>query len=64
MVRRLPTLFLITFSLNQNHKKAILGIFSIARYMHLEIVFVNEKNHRDTMVFLWGVEDIRAVCNM
>lgn len=46
MVRLLPTLFWTTFSLNQNHKKAILGIFSIARYMHLEIVFVNEKNHR------------------
>lgn len=53
MVRLLPTLFLITFSLNQNHKKAILGIFSIARYMHLEIIFVKEKTIGDTMVFLW-----------
>lgn len=32
--------------------------------MHLEIVFVNEKTIVYTMIFLWGVEDIRAVCNM
>ena len=64
MVRLLPTLFWTTFSLKQNHKKAIPCIFSTANYMHLEIVFVNEKTIVCTMVFLWGVEDIRAVCNM
>lgn len=53
MVYLLPTLFWTTFSLNQNHKKAIPCIFSTAIYMHFEIVFVKEKTIGDTMVFLW-----------